>query len=176
MAIGCSSATLSSLDARCETATGGIKSVMLANFDDIESVTVGEDGIISAITLASDKKFAKWQFRKNTGSYTSTYSTDDAVGNSSFTTEVSLQFTKAEAQKRMAIQTAINAAAVCIVEDYNGNYIYLGKDNYVSVTAATMVSGTANSDLNGFTLTFSDLSAELPHFVDSTIISGLLTA
>lgn len=173
---GCSSATLASLDARCETAIGGIKSIMLANYDDISKITVGDDGVISAITMVTDKKFAKWQFRKNTGSYTSTFAVDDAAGTSSFTTEVALQFTKAEAEKRMTIQTALNAAAVCIVEDWNGNYIYLGYDNYVSVTAATMVSGTANTDLNGFTLTFSDLSKELPHFVDSAIISGLLTA
>lgn len=170
----CSSATLSTIDARCETAVGGIKSIMIANRDDVTGMTVDESGVITAITMAATKKFAKWSFRKNTGSYTSTLAVDDAIGSSVVTTEVSLQFTKAEQVKRMDIQTAINAAAVVIVEDMVGGYIYLGKENDVTITAAVMQSGTANTDLNGFTLTLTDVASELPHFVDSSIISGLL--
>lgn len=176
MAIGCSTATLSTIDGRCDTAIGGIKSIMIANKDDITKVETDESGLITAITMAATKKFAKWQFRKNTGSYTSTFETNAAIGNNTVTTEVALQFTKAEQQKRMDIQTAINAAAVVIVEDMIGNYIYLGYENEVTITSVTMQSGTATSDLNGFNLTFTDVAQELPHFVDSSIISGLLTA
>ena len=56
-----------------------------------------------------------------------------------------------------------------------GQYILLGKDNEVSVTAVNQQSGTAVTDLNGYTLTFQDVSLEL-HFVDASIISSLLTA
>lgn len=174
--MACTSATISTIDGRCSTAIGGIKCVLVANKDDVTDVSTNEQGLITQITMADTKKFAKWQFRKNTGSYTSTFSTDTAIGNNTVTTEVNLQFTRAEQQKRMDLQTALNAAAVVIIEDMLGNYLYLGFENEVTITNLVMQSGTQTSDLNGFTLTFTDIAQELPHFVDSSIISGLVTA
>lgn len=165
----CSSVTLSAIDARCDTSFGGIKRVLVANRDDV-TVTVGTDDTITALAGGT---FVEWLFRKNTGSLTSTVSSDATIGNSFATTEVSLQFSKAEATKRLAIQSAINASAVVIVEDMYGQYIYLGLENEVVVSSATMVTGTAATDLNGFTLVFQDVSTKLPLFVDPTLIEGL---
>lgn len=163
----CGSVTLSAIDARCDTSFGGIKRVLVANRDDV-TVTVADDNI-TALT----GEFVEWLFRKNTGSLTSTVTSDAAIGNTFATTEVSLQFSKAEATKRLAIQSAINASAVVIVEDMYGQYIYLGLENEVVVSSATMVTGTAAADLNGFTLVFQDVSTKLPYFVDATLIEGL---
>lgn len=166
--------TLSSIDARCDGSVGGIKRILIANRDDV-TATIGTDSnelqYIDSITVATGKKFEQWRFRKNTGSYTSTLSTDPAIGNNTVTTEVTLQFSKAEVQKRLLIQTAINANAVVIIEDMYGKYVYLGLENEVSITAATMQSGTATGDLSGFTLTFQDIATELPHFVDDTKVN-----
>lgn len=171
----CGAVTLiNSIDATCDQSVGGIKRILIAQMADVDKVTVGDDGIITAITMVATKKFAQWLFRRNTGSYTSTVTTDDTIGNSSATTEVNLQFSKAEAQKRLEIQSAINAAAVVIIEDMYGQFIYLGMDNPVYITNAVMQSGTAKADLNGFTLTFTAEDNELPHFVDSTVIADLL--
>lgn len=171
----CSSIALSSINAKCDKSIGGIKRILIAQKDDVTGVTVNStSGKITAITLASGKKFQQWLFRNNTGSYTSTSTSDATIGNSSVTTEVNLQFSKAEAQKRLEIQSAINANCVVIVEDAYGEYVYLGYDNEVTITNAVMQSGTATGDLSGFTLTFTDESAELPYFVDSSIINGLI--
>lgn len=173
----CASVTLASIDGRCDGSVGGIKRILIANKSDISTATVDSTtGKITAITLASGKKFQQWLFRRNTGSYTSTISQDATIGNSTATTEVSLQFSRAEAEKRLTIQAAINAGAVVIVEDMYGQYIYLGYDNEVYITNAVMQSGTASTDLSGFTLTFTDESMELPYFVDTdkVDISGLL--
>lgn len=167
----CGSVTLSAIDARCETSFGGIKRVLVALRDDV-TVTKDDTGI-TAITLGEGKNFVEWQFRKNTGSLTSTVTSDTAIGNTFATTEVTLQFTKAEATKRLAIQSAINASSVVIVEDMYGQYIYLGLENEVVVSAATMVTGTAAADLNGFTLTFQDIATQLPYFVAASVVEGL---
>ena len=170
-----SAVTLNSIDSRCDNSIGGIKRILIANVNDVQNVTVDETtGIINAITMSASKKFQQWLFRRNTGSYTSTVSSDPTIGNTSVTTEVSLQFSKAEAQKRLEIQSAINATAILIVEDMYGQFIYLGYDNEVAITSAVMQSGTQNSDLSGFTLTFQDISSELPHFVDPAIINDLV--
>lgn len=171
----CSSVTLNNILASCEQSVGGIKRILIANRASVTPTAPDStSGIIKTITLASTEKFKQWTFRKGTGNYTSTVSVDEAIGNSSCTTECSLQFSKAEAEKRLAIQSAINADAVVIIEDSYGQYVYLGYDYPVHITNAVMQSGTATSDLSGFTLTFTDNSVELPYFVDASIIADLL--
>ena len=188
--MACNTVTLNGINAKCDTSAGGIKRVLIAQKDDVDIKTVDENGVITEITMATGKYFVQWLFRKNTGSFTTSLTSDPAIGTQAVTTDLNLQFTKAEATKRLEIQSAINAAAVVIVElqdkiedkDENGNkvlkdqFILLGKDNEVSVTAVNMQSGTAMADLNGFTLTFQDVSLELPHFVDASIIPSLLKA
>lgn len=170
-----SAVTLNSIDSRCDNSIGGIKRILIANVADVQNTTLDDTtGMIKTITMANSKKFQQWLFRRNTGSYTATVSSDPTIGNTSVTTEVSLQFSKAEAQKRLEIQSAINATAILIIEDMYGQFIYLGYDNEVAITSAVMQSGTQNSDLSGFTLTFQDISSELPHFVDPAIINDLI--
>ena len=170
--MACTTVTLSSIDARCDSSIGGIKRVLIANVDDIQSVLIDETTQkIKEITLASGKKFEQWRFRKGTGSYSSSVARDLTIGNDTCTTEVNLQFSRAEAQKRLDIQSAINANCVIIIEDLYGEYLYLGLENEVSITSVTMASGTATSDLSGFTLTFQDISTELPHFIDKAQVN-----
>lgn len=173
--MACNTVTLNGINGRCDTSAGGIKRVLIAQKDDVTNISVDTStGVIDTITMASNKYFVQWLFRKNTGNYTTALTSDPAIGTQAVTTDLNLQFTKAEATKRLEIQSAINAAAVVIIEDMYGQYILLGKDNEVSVTSVNQQSGTAVTDLNGYTLTFQDVSLELPHFVDPQIISGLL--
>lgn len=173
--MACNTVTLNGINGRCDTSAGGIKRVLIAQKDDVTNISVDTStGVIDTITMASGKYFVQWLFRKNTGNYTTALTSDPAIGTQAVTTDLNLQFTKAEATKRLEIQSAINAAAVVIIEDMYGQYILLGKDNEVSVTSVNQQSGTAVTDLNGYTLTFQDTSLELPHFVDPQIISGLL--
>lgn len=175
--MACNTVTLNGINAKCDTSAGGIKRVMIIQKDDVTNISVDSaTGVVDSITLASGKFFVQWLFRKNTGSYTTSLSSDPAIGTQAVTTDLNLQFTKAEATKRLEIQSAINAAAVVIIEDMYGQYILLGKDNEVTVTAVNQQSGTSITDLNGYTLTFQDVSLELPHFVDASIIPSLLTA
>lgn len=192
----CLPVSLGSIDARCDMSFGGIKRVLIALKDNVDSVVIneflathrgddtGEDipndnELITTInmnyteeevegeTVRTYKTFYEFLFRRNTASYTSTVAPDVAIGNSFATTEVTLQFSKAEAKKRMIIQSLINAGAVMIIEDMYGQYIYLGYDREVVVTNGVMQSGTAESDLNGFTLTLQDISKEYPHFINT---------
>ena len=175
--MACNTVTLNGINAKCDTSAGGIKRVMIIQKDDVTNISVDSaTGVVDSITLASGKYFVQWLFRKNTGNYTTSLTSDPAIGTQAVTTDLNLQFTKAEATKRLEIQSAINAAAVVIIEDMYGQYILLGKDNEVTVTAVNQQSGTAVTDLNGYTLTFQDVSLELPHFVDASIIPSLLTA
>lgn len=171
----CSAVTVNAIDARCEGSVGGIKEIYVIANEDVKDIVIdttdNAEELITSITLAStDKLFQKWLFRPNTGSYTSTRSGDLTTGNSTVTTDVALQFSKAEAGKRLAIQSMINGGACVIIKDMYGQCILLGKGdgrNEVYVTDAVMQSGTASTDLSGFTLTFEEIASEFPHFIDT---------
>lgn len=173
----CGAATLIGIDARCDNSFGGIKRILVGNRDEWtidvnqpSGTTIPTD-MITSITYNTPEPryFVEFKFKRNTGNYTSTVAPDVTIGNNAATTEVNLQFTKAETNKRMAIQSLINSGNSCIIiEDMYGQYIYLGVDNGVYITNAVMQSGTAESDLNGFTLTLQDVSQELPYFIDTT--------
>lgn len=168
----CKAITVNAIDARCEGSVGGIKEIYVIAAEDVSNVTIDDTkDTITEITLAGTNKFQKWLFRPNTGSYTSTRSGDLTTGNSTVTTDVALQFSRAEAEKRLAIQSMINGGACIIIKDMYGQYLLLGVGtgrNEVYITDAVMQSGTSNTDLSGFTLTFEEIASEFPHFIDSS--------
>jgi len=61
-----------------------------------------------------------------------------------------------------------------VVKDSNGKYWYLGWDEPVSNSAATGVTGTAATDLNGYTVTLKDDSTQFPREIaDSSFIAAI---
>ena len=167
--------TLTGMNVICkETSFGGIKEVLIAPFDDVVSISVDDESqVITGITMSGSAKFVSYKLLKNTGGLTSTLNTSE-VSTSYFTNEVTLQFMKMETAKRLEIMALMMTACVCIVKDCNNKYWLLGKDNYVECSAGSATTGTASSDANHYELTLSDVSAELPHEVDETVIPNIL--
>lgn len=176
--MACQSVTFNGIQGACAINRGGVKKVYIANRGDVASVTVNPaTGLITDITMAETAKFATWEFRPGTASLsTAAGGIDPTIGNYDQTATLALQFTKAEATKRLEIQSAIAADSVVIVETayVNGNsdsekewaqYIYLGYDNPVYVDSPVMQTGTATSDLSGFTLNLVESEYEMPHFI-----------
>lgn len=168
--MSCNSVTLTNIDARCDKSVGGIKRILVGLRDDLVNVFTNDKGEIIHLQIVNPN-LKEWNFRKNTGSFTSTGTFDSTINSSYFTTECSLQFSRAETQKRLDIQSVINAGGVfIIIEDMYGEYLLLGKDRDVVITSATMQSGTNSTDLSGFNLTFTDTSLELPHYINKNYI------
>lgn len=165
--------TLSGLARDCNSNMGGILEALIAPFDDVTAVTI-TDGVISAITMASSKKFKKYNFAKNTGNLTSTYNIDPASGVRYVTSDLLLQFNRMETTKRVEITALAMSDLVVICKDANGKYWYLGKDEPVNASAADGQSGTQRSDANRYTITLQDTSQEMPYEVSDSIIEGLL--
>ena len=87
------SITLSGLARDCSPNMGGIVEVYIANFADVNTVTV-TDNVITAISMANSAKFKAYSFRKNTGSLTSTLTKDTAAGITFVTSDLVLQFSR----------------------------------------------------------------------------------
>ena len=164
--------TLTGIALDCGTNLSGIKAIYLANDASVGGVTVSE-GEISAID-ASAGTFKKYVPAKNTGSLTKTLTKDESTGVMYYTNEAVAQFNKMETAKRTEIANIDRGQFKAIVLDNNGKYWFLGYNNYVSATAVTGQTGAGLDEGNFYTLTLTDISAELPYEVQSEAITAVI--
>ena len=164
--------TLMGIALDCGTNLSGIKAIYLANDASVGGVTVSE-GEISAID-ASAGTFKKYVPAKNTGSLTKTLTKDESTGVMYYTNEAVAQFNKMETAKRTEIANIDRGQFKAIVLDNNGKYWFLGYNNYVSATAVTGQTGAGLDEGNFYTLTLTDISAELPYEVQSEAITAVI--
>ena len=85
--------TLAGLFRDCAANLGGIKTVYLANFDDVATITVSL-GVVTAITMETSKKFYEYQFNPNTSNFTTTVQANRENGSLYFESVLSLVFAK----------------------------------------------------------------------------------
>lgn len=169
--------TIAGITLDCESSLGGIKQVWITQYDNVKSITVDDEtNQISAITLESDAKWYNYQFRKGTGSLTSTLNVDETAGTNYVSNELALVFTKMETKKRIEIAALSIGQLVVVVEDSNGKYWFLGKDDYVSASAGTGVTGTAKGDQNAYTLTLATDSESYPYELSAEAIQSVVGA
>ena len=153
--------TLMGIALDCGTNLSGVKAIYLANDASVGDVTVTE-GEISAID-ASAGTFYEYIPAKNTGSLTKTLTKDESTGVMYYTNEAVAQFNRMETAKRTELANIDRGHFKAVVLDSNGKYWFLGKDNYVSASAVTGQTGAGLDDGNFYTLTLTDISAELPY-------------
>lgn len=169
--------TIAGITLDCESSLGGIKQVWITQYDNVKSVTVDDTtNQISAITIEADAKWYNYQFRKGTGSLTSTLNVDETAGTNYVSNELALVFTKMETKKRIEIAALSIGQLVVVVEDSNGKYWFLGKDDYVSASAGTGVTGTAKGDQNAYTLTLATDSESYPYELSAEAIQSVVGA
>lgn len=164
--------TLTGIALDCGTNLSGIKAIYLANDASVGDVTVS-DNEISAID-ASAGTFKKYVPAKNTGSLTKTLTKNESTGVMYYTNEAVAQFNRMETAKRTEIANIDRGQFKAIVLDNNGKYWFLGYDNYVSATAVTGQTGAGLDEGNFYTLTLTDISAELPYEVKSEAIAAVI--
>ena len=167
------SQTLSGIAKDCGSNLGGIKRVLLANYADVTTITVTSDQV-SAITMATGKKFKEYLFRPGTGSMSSNYQVNAENGVAYVQTDLVMVFNRMETAKRVEIVALAQADLYAIVEDMNGKFWLLGHDEPIALSAGDGLSGTARTDRNGYSVTLQDNSRELPFEVDSSIITGIV--
>ena len=165
--------TLAGITLDCGNNKGGIKTVYITNFGDVKSYEESE-GVISGITMADSAKFKAYQFRKNTGSMTSTLTADETNGLNYVTTELSLVFTKMDTAKRVEMSALSLGQLAVIVLDSNGIYWYLTPDDYASASAGTGETGTAKGDRNAYTLTLSVENDSYPIEIAESAIASII--
>lgn len=182
-ACDCSSLrSLAGLVRDCCPNIGGIKTVYLARYADIDSVTKAEDtaaenaGYVTAIALKSGAKWYEYQFRKNTGSMTSTLNVNEDTGNTYITTEISLVFGRMDTAKRIEMTALAQTPVVAVVVDSNDIAWYVGYSDYVSASAGTGETGTNKEDRNAYTITLSAENTDWPYELSDSALTAVKTS
>lgn len=160
------SQTLNGIPFDCEKSKGGIQTIWIANYDDVTEVKVGEDGVVTSLTMTNSAKFKPYYFRKETGSLTSTWTIDESKGVGYCTNEVSLVFTKQDTAKRLELNALAQNRLACIVKDSNGVYTYLGSEDYVSMSSGSHTTGTAKGDNNSYSVVLKDETSGYAPLID----------
>lgn len=160
--------TLSGIARDCLGNNGGIKTVWLANWDNVASLTESS-GAITAITMSNSEKFKKYEFPRNTSSLSSNYAVNAENGTSYVETDLLMVFTRMDTSKRLEIVAMAQGLLAAFVEDNNGKIWYLGHDFPVTISAGDALTGTARGDRNGYSITLRDESAEPPMPFTGTI-------
>lgn len=173
--MACNSIALNGISGHCSTAVGGIVEVYIAEASDVSALTYDtSNNVITEITMVDNAKFKKYTFRPQSSDFTSEFSSDVATGSAYWTSTVNMVFARAEASKRLDILALVTDDCVAIVKDKNGNYIYMGDETPVVASGGSHETGTASTDRNAYTVSLQTESAQPPHFVNASIISGIV--
>lgn len=175
--MACTNVTFNGLANDCESSLGGVKMIWLAPWAasayTLSTDTTGATANKVSIDTGVTSTFKPYILRKGSASMTSTLNVDAANGTNYVSTVVSMAFTKMETRKRVEIQAMALGDMLCVVLDSNGKYWALGKDEPLTATAGTGVTGQAKGDANQYTVEITDESQVFPYeIVDG---SGLPT-
>lgn len=158
----------------CRDSVGGVKEIYLMELSNASTVTEA-NGVVTAITKATGKRFWKYNLQRNTASATETITGSKENGTVFFAQEVKMILNKLQASVRNEIKLLAQNRLIAVVVDRNGtNWLY-GREGGLTLDAGTATMGTASGDRNGYDLTFSGDEDEPAPTVDSTTLATLET-
>lgn len=167
--MGCS-VTIKGISSDCLSNKGGVKAVYLANKSDVTSIELAED-VITGITMTTEAKFKKFEFRKDTATMTSTLTVGDNGGSNYVSTVLSMSFNRMDAAKRLEMNAMALGELVALVEDRNGTVFFLGYDEPVKASNGTGETGDARTSINQYTTELTDESDLYPYTVAPDVIA-----
>jgi hypothetical protein len=159
----------------CKDVVGGLKAVYILNFE-TDNYSVGENSTdtaanmrvprLSSIGTDSSNEALAYRYElKGNSSYTENVQASRENGTLAFEQVLELQLKKLTKQSHKEIKALSFGRPHIIVEDYNGNLFLAGREHGMEVTGGTIVTGTAMSDMSGYTLTLTGMERKPAQFL-----------
>ena len=157
----------------CKDVVGGLKAVYILNFE-TANYSVSENSADSALNIArldnvgtdalNEAQAYKYEL-KGTSSYTENIQASKENGTLAFEQVLELQLKKLTKQSHKELKALSFGRPHVIIEDYNGNLFLAGREHGMEVTGGTIVTGTAMSDMSGYTLTLTGMERKPAQFL-----------
>jgi len=156
----------------CENNIGGVKIIAFTEKPNVSGLTLGSPiEEISAFTMAGSPaaQFYKFEFNKNTSSYTESEEHSQEAGRSLVTQTISLVLNRREKSKRdKLILLGKRKDLVALVKDANDQWLYFGEVNGLNMTTNEGGSGVAKTDPNQYVVTFVGEEPKMANFVQES--------
>ncbi|MDH5646988.1 MAG: hypothetical protein OEZ01_13320 [Candidatus Heimdallarchaeota archaeon] len=164
----------------CKSAVGGLRKqvwILGDSGNTISNYATDVDGLITSISGTGN--FYKIEITRGSSSFSETLAVNDATNSLSFTPSLALQIPKLDNSNKNFFQSLSTQPYIyVIIQTMDGKYWLLGKDNGLTVSEGTLQSGTAATDLVGFTITLVGQEATATSEIDAateTELSALMS-
>jgi len=166
-------ATKGRLDTPCKTSVGGIKAFYFANYNPLIFKTfTTAAGVIDKLLVPDPSTpiaLFKYELRSSGHSLEDANENSEETGTSFFTSTFTAILKQISGVSRTELQLVSFGRPHVIVEDYNGNFLFVGIENGCTVSV-NQVTGSAPGELSGYNLTITATEREMSYFIDPTII------
>lgn len=159
----------------CKQSVGGIRTAYFAAFGTLGTATISA-GNISA--LAGTPAFYKYDLKGANSSLTTNIISSRDTGTTVYETTLELTFTHLDVATQEELKLLAAARPHVVIEDNNetANYFMVGYHQGAEVTAGTIVTGAAYTDLSGFTLTLTATEVIPPLYITGSVVTALANA
>ena len=158
----------------CYENFGGLKTVFIANFDDIDAISIS-GGTVTDITLTgTSTNFYQFDLHEKaeTDEFSEELNFEISNAAKSYTQTLTLLFNKYGSDERDIVQSIASTATVVVVKDNNDNYWLMGKTRGCHLDSAETGSGTALSERNGTTLSIVGTEPQPMNYVDNSQVQS----
>lgn len=148
----------------CKGGNGGIKAVGFQIYDSLNTM-VSTTGSVTTIPTGSIYRYEL----KNTGNtYTEEIAADTETRTVVYNGTLSLVLQKLDLDTRNEIKMLTMGEVIPYLETYNGDIFAVGTKNGAELTAGSIQTGGAKTDLSGYNLTFTTSENEPYLTLDAT--------
>ncbi len=153
----------------CKQSVGGIKTAYFAAYGTLGTASISA-GNISA--LAGTPDFFQYDLKGANSSLTTNIISSRDTGTTVYETTLELTFTHLDVATQEELKILAAARPHVVIEDNNEtpNYFMVGYHQGAEVTAGTIVTGAAYTDLSGFTLTLTATEVIPPLYITGSVV------
>lgn len=170
--------SLSALPRACGGVVAGLEKVYIIAFKDLSGTTsvysATTGGTVVSVNLVGGKKYQEIGLLKSTSGLNQKLTKDNTKGVSYFTHTFTVTLGDLSAANYQFVTDAKDQPVSVIVKSRTGNYYVAGLNGQFEVTAVDGGTGTAESDLIGYTVTFEGVSTTAFPLLDSSIVASLI--
>lgn len=151
----------------CKDSVGGLKNLYFVNYGDLGAITYDATNTDVIDAVAGSPDAFKYEI-KGASSFTQNIQSSRDTGTTVFEQVVEVTLKKLSVADHMELKMLAFGRPHVIIEDNNGNYFLAGLEHGCDVTGGTIVTGSAMSDLSGYTLTLTGMERVPANFLGDT--------
>lgn len=142
----------------CKDSVGGVDKVFFVNYGDVTASTITYDltntDVIESVTGTPS---AYGYEIKGATSFTQNIQSDRATGTTVYEQVLEITLKKLSIVDHKELKLLVAGRPHVIIQDNNGNYFFAGLEHGMDVTGGTITTGSAMTELSGYTLTLTGM-------------------